>query len=266
MTFQDDTGPNAGPSGPRSVAAKAMLAFVGVALFVGFLGLGAWQVERRAWKLALIDRVTERVHAAPVAAPGPATWPAVQADSHEYLPVTLSGQWLHDKTVLAQAATELGAGFWVITPLQGADGSQTLVNRGFVPASERKNWLPQAGAPATDTAPQTVTGLLRMTEPGGGFLRDNDPAQQRWYSRDVAAIASVQGLHRAAPYFIDQGLPGSSAATPSWPRPGMTVIAFANSHLVYALTWFGMALLVLVAAFVVVRSENRRLQGAHKTP
>ena len=25
--------------------------------------------------------------------------------------------------------------------------------------------------------------------PGGGFLRSNDPAQQRWHSRDVAAIA-----------------------------------------------------------------------------
>lgn len=255
-----------------------MLALLGVALFVSFLGLGSWQLQRRAWKLALIERVTERVRSAPVAAPGPAQWPQVDAARYEYLPVTLSGRFLQHKTVLAQAATELGSGFWVITPLQAADGSQTLVNRGFVPASERQAWLPESGAPASESPPQTITGLLRMTEPGGGFLRENDAQQQRWYSRDVAAIAAAQGLDRPAPYFIDEGRPNlargamdsagmdspvASAAHTVWPRPGMTVITFHNSHLVYALTWYGMALMVLIAAVVVVRWEKRR--GAHKT-
>ncbi|QKV55004.1 SURF1 family protein [Comamonas antarctica] len=240
-----------------------MLAFVGVALFVSFLGLGTWQLQRRAWKLDLIERVNERVRAAPVAAPAPAEWPQVNAQQHEYLPVTLAGQFLPQKTVLAQAVTELGAGFWVLTPLQAADGSQTLVNRGFIPAGERQAWQPdRSGA---GDAPQTVTGLLRMAEPGGGFLRDNDAAQQRWYSRDVAAIAAAQGLERAAPYFIDAGRPGQPVAAQAWPRPGMTVISFHNSHLVYALTWYGMAAMVLVAAAVVVRWERRRSQPEPKT-
>jgi len=254
---------NAGPAGPRSVLLKAMLALLGMALFVSFLALGSWQLQRRAWKLELIERVTERVRAAPVAAPAPAQWPQVNAQQHEYLPVTLSGRFLADKTVLTQAVTELGAGFWVVTPLQAADGSQTLINRGFVPTSERQAWLPQDSAAAAEAPVQTVTGLLRMTEPGGGFLRDNDSQQQRWYSRDVAAIAAAQGLERAAPYFIDAGRPGQPVAADTWPRPGMTVIAFHNSHLVYALTWYGMALMVVVAAVVVVRWEKRR--AAHKT-
>lgn len=246
-----------------------MLALLGVALFVAFLGLGSWQLQRRAWKLALIERVTERVRAPAVAAPAPAQWPQVNATQYEYLPVTLTGRFLPHKTVLTQAATELGSGFWVLTPLQAADGSQTLINRGFVPASDRQTWLPESGAPASESEPQTITGLLRITEPGGGFLRDNDAQQQRWYSRDVAAIAAAQGLTQAAPYFIDEGRPGLARATagasPVWPRPGMTVIAFNNSHLVYALTWFGMALMVLAAAVVVVRWEKRRAGSAHKT-
>lgn len=240
-----------------------MLAFVGVALFVSFLGLGTWQLQRRAWKLDLIERVNERVRAAPLAAPAPAEWPQVNAQQHEYLPVTLTGKFLPQKTVLAQAVTELGAGFWVLTPLQAEDGSQTLVNRGFIPASERQAWQPDRSG--VGDAPQTVTGLLRMAEPGGGFLRDNDAAQQRWYSRDVAAIAAAQGLERAAPYFIDAGRPGQPAAAQAWPRPGMTVISFHNSHLVYALTWYGMAAMVLVAAAVVVRWERRRSQPEPKT-
>jgi len=239
-----------------------MLAIVGVALFVSFLGLGSWQLQRRAWKLDLIERVNERVRATPVAGPTFAQWPQITAQRHEYLPVTLSGQFLADKTVLTQAVTELGAGFWVLTPLQAADGSQTLINRGFIPTSERQAWQPDRSMGAQST-PLTVTGLLRMTEPGGGFLRDNDAAQQRWFSRDVAAIAAAQGLERAAPYFVDAGTPGQTVAAQTWPRPGMTVISFPNSHLVYALTWFGMAAMVLAAAVVVVRWEKRRA-SAHK--
>ncbi|WP_304439400.1 SURF1 family cytochrome oxidase biogenesis protein, partial [Acidovorax sp. SD340] len=45
---------------------QAVLAVVGIALFLGFIALGTWQVQRRAWKLALIERVDQRVHAAPV--------------------------------------------------------------------------------------------------------------------------------------------------------------------------------------------------------
>lgn len=271
MNSTDVNALNAGRTRPRSVALKAMLALLGMALFVVFLALGTWQVERRTWKLALMERVTERVRAEPVAAPSPAQWPEVNAAQHEYLPVTVSGTWLPHKTVLVQAATELGAGFWVVTPLQAADGSQTLINRGFIPASERQTWLPAADVPAdiSATAPQTVTGLLRMTEPAGGFLRDNDPANQRWHSRDVAAIAAAQGLEQAAPYFIDQGHPGRPGTPPTaqtWPRPGMTVISFHNSHLVYALTWYGLALMVLVAAYVIVRWEKRQPRLSHKTP
>ncbi|AVS64162.1 surfeit locus 1 family protein, partial [Paracidovorax avenae] len=119
-----------------------MLILVGIALFLGFLALGTWQVQRRAWKLALIERVDQRVHAAPVPLPPPAQWPQVDAAGHEYLPVAATGRWLSDKTVLAQATTDLGSGFWVMTPLQQADGTQVLVNRGFVPQDQRARWLP----------------------------------------------------------------------------------------------------------------------------
>lgn len=237
-----------------------MLILVGIALFLGFISLGSWQVQRRAWKLALIERVDQRVHAAPVAAPAPAQWPQIAAATYEYLPVQLQGQWLADKTVLTQATTELGAGFWVLTPLQTSDGSQVLVNRGFVPGNQRQQWL-AAPAPAADPPAVQITGLLRMSEPGGGFLRQNDPGAQRWFSRDVQAIAQAQGLSQAAPYFVDAGLPrtgpaswaAADASSMQWPQPGMTVIRFSNSHLVYALTWYAMALMVLLAAWLVRR-------------
>ena len=80
-----------------------------------------------------------------------------------------------------------------------------------------------------------------MSEPGGGFLRANDPAADRWYSRDVAAIAAARGLDEVAPFFIDaDGTPGATAP----PLGGLTVVAFPNNHLLYAFTWFAMALLL----------------------
>ena len=98
--------------------------------------------------------------------------------------------------------------------------------------------------------PVAVTGLLRMTEPGGAFLRSNDPAADRWFSRDVAAIAAAKGLADVAPYFID------ADATPNpggLPIGGLTVVAFRNSHLVYALTWYALAAMSAAAAWRVWR-------------
>ena len=128
---------------PRRGLRRAVLLVLGVALFLGFVSLGTWQVQRRAWKLDLIERVDQRVHAAPVALPPVAQWPGISAARHEYLPVVFQGRWLPGKTVLTQAVTELGAGFWVITALQQDDGTQVLVNRGFVPQEQRANgWRP----------------------------------------------------------------------------------------------------------------------------
>lgn len=257
------------PTAPGSQARRlrqAVLTVVGIALFLGFIALGTWQVQRRTWKLALIERVEQRVHAAPVALPQRPEWPQVSAASHEYLPVTVQGQWLPEKTVLAQALTELGSGFWVMTPLQLVDGSQVLVNRGFVPQEQRAQWL-ATPLPAPDPTTATVQGLLRMSEPDGGFLRTNAPAEQRWYSRDIAAMGRALQLPQAAPFFIDAGLPpalGSSATSATetrWPRAGMTVVRFSNSHLVYALTWYGLALMVAGAGWYVARYE-RRLRDA----
>lgn len=218
--------------------------------------LGLWQVERREWKLDLMARVADRVGQAPVPAPGPADWPDVTAATQEYRHVRLAGRFLNGGETLVQAVTELGGGFWVLTPFRTDRGFTVVVNRGFVPPDRRHADTRRAGNIDADT---TVTGLLRITEPGGGFLRDNDPAAGRWYSRDVAAIAAAQGLADAAPYFVD----ADATANPGgWPRGGLTVVQFRNTHLVYALTWFGLAAMLVVAlAYVVVGgggSQRRR--------
>lgn len=220
-----------------------------------FAALAVWQVERLQWKRDLIARIEARVWAEPVAAPGQAAWDGITATSAEYLRVRASGRFLHDKETLVQAVTDLGGGHWVLTPLVTDAGFTVLVNRGFVePAFRDPAARPPASSPASSQDGTVVTGLLRLSEPEGGFLRANDPASDRWYSRDVEAIAAARGLGETAPYFID------ADATPNpggWPVGGLTRVSFSDNHLVYALTWSGLALMMLAGGWHVLRDWRR---------
>ena len=185
--------------------------------------------------MALIAAVEQRLRAPPVAAPGPAEWARVSFDSDAYRPVRVEGVFLHDRETLVQAATGRGPGYWIMTPLRTEPGWAVLINRGFVPAEDRARAARRGGEPV---GPVTVTGLLRMSEPGGGFLHSNDPAGDRWYSRDVEAIGRARGIEMLAPYFIDAGRSGGEDGRQ--PVGGMTVVSFANNHLQYAITWFAL--------------------------
>jgi len=228
-------------------------------LVILLAGLAVWQVQRRAWKLELISRIDQRVHAAPTAPPERPQWPEVTAARDEYRRVVVRGIWLARRPVLVRAVTELGGGFWVMSPLVRDDGTTVLVNRGFVP-EERRN---EAAATQPPAGSRTVTGLLRMSEPRGAFLQTNDPAGDRWFSRDVAAIAGARDLPATAPYFIDADRTGWQGGDPS---PGLTIVAFSNNHLVYALTWAALALMTAAASvfFTLHALGHRGLSGRRR--
>lgn len=232
---------------PRSPVTLTVLSAVALALVAALISLGVWQVERLAWKQQLIASIDTRIHAAPVAAPGPDQWPTINAARDAYRRVEARGTFLHPQTSFVQAATERGGGFWVMTPLATDRGFTILVNRGFVPPAARADI-----AKVQTPEPASVIGLLRITEPGGGFLRSNDPAAGRWYSRDVTAIAAAQKIEHVAPYFIDAAANPDPAALPVG---GLTVISFPNHHLGYALTWFTLAAMVIGGYMLLMREE-----------
>lgn len=112
-----------------------LAAVVGVILLSG---LGIWQVQRLQWKTDLIARVEARVHAAPVAAPGPGDWPAIDAEADEYRRVEVAGRYDFGAELLAKAVTAQGSGYWVMTPLSTDAGWRVWINRGFVPDASRE--------------------------------------------------------------------------------------------------------------------------------
>lgn len=244
----------------RSKLSKSLL-LAGIGLVIlGLVALGNWQLRRLDAKLELIERVESRAFAAPVAAPDRSNWPAVRRDTHEYLHLRVRGRFLHDRETLVRAVTERGGGYWVLTPLASAGGAIYLVNRGFVPTAAANPELRRAGLIEGEVE---VSGLLRISEPGGIWLRANDAALERWYSRDVAAIARARNLDEVAPFFIDADagdVPGGL------PQGGMTRLQFRNVHLFYALTWYGLALTLAALTVRVIWLELNSGGGRRSGP
>jgi surfeit locus 1 family protein len=241
---------------PRSSGALAALLGVALLAFAGFAALGVWQLHRLAWKEDLLARIDRQVHAAPVPAPSMAAWSGLTREAAEYRRVEVRGVYDPGRDVRVQATTELGAGYWVMTPMRSPQGFDVFVNRGFVPLD-----APGAALRAPD-GEQHLVGLLRLSEPNGSLLQHNDTAHDRWYSRDVPALAAARHIAGpVAPYFVDAA--AEPGAAPAWPRPGLTVLRFSNNHRVYAATWFALAAMVACAAAVLVRFEQglRRLAG-----
>ncbi len=221
------------------------------------LALGTWQLQRLAWKGDLIARIEARAFGEPGALPAEADWPRVSPEADEYRRVRLAGTFLHDREaqvhgLMSASRGQPVQGFYVLTPLRLPDGAHVIVNRGFVPTELRD--------PATRAAGQvpgevTMVGLLRRPEERGAFVPENEPARERWFTRDPLAIAAARGLPRVAPFLVD------ADATPvpgGWPRGGQTMLRLPNNHLQYAVTWYGIAA-TLVGVFAAF--AWRRIRG-----
>lgn len=218
---------------------------VGLLACAGFAALGIWQLERLAWKNALIEAVETRSSGAPLDL-DQIDWGSIEPEAMAYQRVSVTGRF-GPQTALVQAVTAAGSGFWVMAPFHLADGRILLVNRGFV-SQDAGDTLA-----SVSEEPLTLTGLLRQTEPDGGFLRSNDPQAGRWFSRDVAAIGKEMGLPDMPLFFIDADHRQDADVL-----GGLTVLTFSNNHLIYALTWFALSIFVMGALIFVVRDRARR--------
>ncbi|HEX5489050.1 MAG TPA: SURF1 family protein [Rhodanobacteraceae bacterium] len=245
--------PRSRPGTAKSILGMTLLA----AVFVAFILLGNWQVRRYHLKLRIARDIATRVHAPPVDAPGPAAWPRIDAGHGQYLHVRLRGRFLGSQT-LVHGSSSRGYGYWAMAPLRTGRGFIVLVNRGYIPSEV--SGTPASAKIAPPDGEVTLTGLLRLTEPHGGFLRHNDPAANQWYSRDVSAIAAADhlGSDQVAPYFVDADATVTANAPPIG---GLTNIQLYNHSFGYAITWYLLALGTLVAAGVLVHYEWQTRSG-----
>jgi len=227
----------------RGLLIPALLAF---ALLIG---LGVWQLQRKAWKEGLIASLTAQLAVPSVALPGPAAWPGLDQASREYRRVTFAADFDNAKEALLFAAPSTfrpdvsEPGYWVFTPATLQGGGTVMVNRGFVPDGRQDQKTRPQGEIA---GPVQITGALRWPEERHWFTPNDEPAHNLWFSADPAAMAAAKGVGPVAPFYVEQESPTPPGGLP---RPGKLVVSLPDNHLQYALTWFGLAL-VLVLTFV----------------
>jgi len=220
--------------------------------FAVLVALGTWQIERKAWKEALIATLTERLAASPQALPPAKDWAKLDRGRDEYRRVKFTTNFDNAREALVFAAATafrpdvMSPGYWVFTPARLADGSIVVVNRGFVPDARRD---PKSRPQGQIAETVEITGPLRWPDERHWFTPADDAAYNLWFARDPAGIAAAKGLDpktgAVARFYVEQEAPTPPGGLP---QPGKLVVSLPDNHLQYALTWYGLAA-VLAAVF-----------------
>jgi surfeit locus 1 family protein len=210
-----------------------------VPALVILLGLGTWQVQRLHWKEGLIAQRDAMVLAPPIAPPQT----LAEAEQNQFRHVADEGVLLNDQEIFLAAASEGGgSGYQVLTPLREPGGRIIFVNRGFIPLDLKNPVTRVSGEPG---GPVHIVGLLRVppAEKPTFFLPNNRPDLDLWFWVDLPAMANAADVPDAAPFYID------ADTTPNpggWPKGGVTRLELPNDHLQYAITWYSLAVALIV--------------------
>jgi surfeit locus 1 family protein len=226
-------------------------------MFIVLIGLGTWQLERKAWKESLIAALAMRTSGEPIPLPVPERWSALSPESDEFQRVTFPATIASGREVLVYGSGSSvrpdvsGPGYWVFAPAESAGGALVVVNRGFLPEGQQdpKTHPPPAGR-------VDLIGALRWPEPRGWFVPNDDSARNLWFARDHLAMARAKGWGNAAPFYVEL-----ESSTGPLPRAGRLTPTLRNEHLQYALTWYGLAAVLAVMFALWLRSRRRDGQG-----
>lgn len=201
----------------RKMILPLLFGLIGAAILVA---LGTWQVQRLAWKQGVIARAEAQIRQGPQ----PLSWYAL-FPRDQYLPVTVTGQFLGQEAHVLTSVQGIGPGFLVVASFETDRGRRILIDRGFIPQDQKNAARPGQAA--------TVIGNLIRPDDVTRATPAPDLARNIWFGRDVDAMAAAlntEPLMMVARSDTGQGLT---------PRP--VTVTFSNNHLGYAITWFSLA-------------------------
>jgi surfeit locus 1 family protein len=216
------------------------------AMLIVLLGLGTWQVKRLFWKEALLAQIDHAEAAAPI---------PLSETASPFTKVAVTGTLLPDETALYGAEVrsiasgpEMGAR--MIEPLRETNGVVILVDRGWVPLS-------RPGPIDQPEGTVTISGYVRFGDLAHWFSAADDPAARRFFTFDPKAIGDGVGQPKVRPFILVELATGPEPAANHWPDPARHLPRPPNSHLSYAITWYGLAV-ALLAIFVVWAMRESR--------
>jgi surfeit locus 1 family protein len=208
-----------------------------VPIVIFALGLSVWQMERREWKLGILERIAENQAAPPMPFDE-----LIKGDPlrREYGRVRVAGTLLNDNEYyLAARSLKDDVGIQVVTPLRTDDGTIVLYDRGFVPSQKKDPGTRAAGQPSGRVE---LTGIVRRNQVKRYFAPDNDPAKNFWFHVDVPLMRRMAG-GKPDPVLDTFFLEADATPNPGGlPVGGQTRLDIPNDHLQYAITWFLIAM------------------------
>ena len=232
----------------RGVVGFGIFSLAVVALCVG---LGVWQLQRRAEKQTLIAALTERLASAPGALPLASQWSALAPVRDEFRRVRFVATWQPRPDAMVYSAGSAvrdditGPGTWAFLPATLPSGEIVVINAGFVQNTMQDRAQQDRAVTRLITGePATLTGYLRFPESAGTLTPPENMAKRLWFSRDHLAMARTLGWEKAAPFYIDLEAPVPPSGIP---KPGPLTVHLKDDHLQYAITWFGLAAAVVIA-------------------
>ena len=246
----------------RGVAGFGIFSLALVALCVG---LGVWQLQRRAEKHALIAMLNERLAAEPATLPARAQWNALTSERDEFRRVRFAATWQPRPDAMVYSAGSAvrddvsGPGTWAFLPAQLADGNTIVVNAGFVQNTMQDRGQQDRAARRLITGdPVQFTGYIRFPESAGALTPPASMARRLWFTRDHLAMARALGWGEdgkaVAPFYVDLETPAPESGIP---KPGPLAVRLKDDHLQYAVTWFTLAFAVVIAFGVWWRGQRR---------
>jgi len=237
---------------------------LGFGIFTGvmvalFVGLGIWQLQRRVEKHALIAALDERLAAQPVPLPPAAQWSTLTPDRDEFRRVSFTATYDARLDAMVYSSGSAirsdisGPGTWAFLPARLPDGETVAVNAGFVPNTMQDRAVQdRAVARLVTGSPVAMTGYIRFPEATGMLTPDVEHAKRLWFARDHLAMAQTLGWNRGAPFYIDLETPVPPSGIP---KPGPLQVQLRDEHMQYAITWFSLALAVVIAFGVWLRRK-----------
>ena len=199
-----------------------------------FLALGSWQIIRLNWKLELINQIETSLKDIPV---------NLSNSKHKnYLRVKTRGSIDFEKQIYLYNLNEKGKpGFEVINPLKVGNNNY-LLNRGWIPFNKKEDETINV------IDENYINGVLRKQIKPNMFKPENDLPENYWFTLDRDDIFKFTGKN-FSPYVIY--LSGNN----EFPKPKSITANISNNHKKYALTWFSLAISILLI-YLYFRKKN----------
>ena len=199
-----------------------------------FIALGTWQIIRLGWKNNLILEIENSLKNPPVE--------LTQSNKVNYLKIKTSGSVDFEKQIYLYNLNDTGTpGFEVLNPIT-INGENYLLNRGWIPF-EKKN------TPEINIIDQNnIIGTIKIQGRKNIFKPDNDLKENYWFSLNREDILKFTGK-KFSKYIIY--LDGNYQL----PRPKIITANISNNHKKYAITWFSLAISILLL-YLYFRKKN----------